>query len=361
MEISKKDILKHYLSSILVYGIVLFLLAICPIFNHDIRNPYFNYITVLGVYYILYIIFAYPILAKFKPESILNSQSVSIINYFKKLFNKNTPLEERLREIEPQENEKQAFIILFIKAFFGAYCLSLLCNEFLPALDYDFHFLGAIFGQTLQDVQNSGFWNGILQFIDDSADMWLKIMITITTSVYAISYLTDTKFLGSKIKYADTTPLGILSCLACFYPFMLITNQLVPMTQDALIPVDNNVLRIVLYVLVTLVNFISMIAILRLGAKVGNLTNRGIVTGFPYNIVRHPDYSMQMCYVILTVIPVCVNVESILDKFIFAAGGILWLFIYYIRAITEERNLIKDEKYLEYTKKVKHRFIPGVI
>ena len=126
MEVTKKDILRHYLSSILVYGIVLFLLAICPIFNQGIRNPYFNYITVLGAYYILYIIFAYPILVKFKPASILNSQNVCIINYFKKLFKKNTPLEDFLRRIEPQEDEKQALIILFIKAFFGTYCLSLL-------------------------------------------------------------------------------------------------------------------------------------------------------------------------------------------------------------------------------------------
>lgn len=361
MEVTKKDVLRHYLSSILVYGVVLFLLAICPLFNHDIRNPYFNYITVLGAYYILYVIFAYPIFTKLKPESILNSRSVSIINYFKKIFDKNMSLEERLHRIEPQEDEKQALVILFIKAFFGTYCLSLLCNEFLPSVDYDFHFLGAIFGQTIKDISTDGLWIGILQFIDDSADMWLKIMLTITTLVYAISYLSDTKFLRSKIKYADTTPLGILSCLACFYPFMLITNQLVPMTQEALIPVDNNVLRIVLYVLVTLANFGSLIAVLKLGARVGNLTNRGIVTGFPYNIVRHPDYSMQMCYVILTVIPVCVNVENILGKIIFAIGAVIWLFIYYLRAITEERNLIKDEKYLEYTQKVKHRFIPGVI
>jgi len=34
--------------------------------------------------------------------------------------------------------------------------------------------------------------------------------------------------------------------------------------------------------------------------------------------------------------------------------------IYTVRALTEERHLMKDPEYRAYCKKVKYRFIPGV-
>ena len=132
MEVTNKDVLKHYLSSVLVYGLVLILLFIIPAFNQDVPNPYICSLTVLLAYYILYVIFAYPVFKKLKPESILTSRSVVIVEYLKKIFKK-LPLEEKLSALSMNEDEKQAFVILFIKAFFGSYCLSLLCNKYLPA------------------------------------------------------------------------------------------------------------------------------------------------------------------------------------------------------------------------------------
>lgn len=38
-----------------------------------------------------------------------------------------------------------------------------------------------------------------------------------------------------------------------------------------------------------------------------------------------------------------------------------WTFIYFLRALTEERHLLKDQDYVEYVKKVKYMFVPGVI
>lgn len=108
------------------------------------------------------------------------------------------------------EDEKQAFVILFIKTFFGVYSLNLLCSKFLPQFGYDFDFLSAIGGQTLEYVQTAGLWYGFMQFIDDSADMWINLMLMITTIVYTISYLTESKILKNNIKYADTTSLGII-------------------------------------------------------------------------------------------------------------------------------------------------------
>jgi protein-S-isoprenylcysteine O-methyltransferase Ste14 len=38
----------------------------------------------------------------------------------------------------------------------------------------------------------------------------------------------------------------------------------------------------------------------------------------------------------------------------------LWTIIYFLRALTEEKHLNQDLEYVEYTKKVKYMFIPGI-
>lgn len=360
MEVTNKDILRHYLSSVLVYGVVLALLLFMPAFNQDIKNQLLSYWTVLFVYYILYVIFALPIFKKLRPESILKSRNAVIVNCFKRIFSKKT-LEEKLENMRLNEDEKQAFVILFIKTFFGVYSLNLLCSKFLPQLGYDFDFLSAIGGQTLEYVQTAGLWYGFMQFIDDSADMWINLMLMITTIVYTISYLTESKILKNNIKYADTTSLGIISCIMCYYPFILLTQKFIPASTQDVIPIENTALRLVVYCLVIAANFISMIAILRLGTKSGNLTNRGIITKFPYNIVRHPDYAMQIIYVILTFVPLyAAGNLTVWGYIVLSVGLILWIGVYVIRAVTEERNLFKDEDYKTYCQKVKYRFIPKV-
>ena len=147
----------------------------------------------------------------------------------------------------------------------------------------------------------------------------------------------------------------------CFYPFTLITERLFPVNMRELVPIEDLYLRIAVYTFAILVNFISMFAILRLGTKAGNLTNRGIVTGFPYNIVRHPDYAMQICYVIITFVPLYAAGDlNILGDIVLTVGMILWMGVYILRAVTEERNLIRDDEYKAYCQKVKYRFIPKV-
>lgn len=361
-EVTTKDVLKHYLSSIFIYGVILLFIAFCPLLNKSIENEYFNYITFFLIYYIAYVIFALPIFMKFKPQSILESRSVAVIDYIKRQFKRNETTEEWLKNIEPKENEKQSMMILFMKTFFGVYCVNLLCNKYLPALGYDIDFLREMFMQAMQYAESSGLYMGLAQYIDDSADMWLTIIFTITTSIFALSYLTDLDLFGNKIKTVDTTPLGVLSCIMCYYPMTLLTNKLIVSYADTLVPVDNFNLRIILNILIVAVNIGALIAIARLGTKSGNLTNRGIITGFPYNIIRHPNYSMQMCYIILTSIPIyLMNDFSFFEKILITAGIFIWLYIYYLRSITEERHLIKDPQYQEYVEKVKYRFIPKII
>ena len=219
--VTKKDILRHYFASILIYGLILLFIIFCPLYYETIEYPFCNYITVFGVYYLLYVIFALPIFFRFKPKSILESRNVTILRYIKRQFAK-MPSKDWITTFSMNEEEKQAFVILFIKVFFGVYCINLLCNKYISSLDYDFSFLKEMFTQAINYAKSEGVIMGLMQYIDDTTDMWVTIFMTISTTVLAISYITETKFLGNKIKYADTTPLGILSCVLCFYPFVII-------------------------------------------------------------------------------------------------------------------------------------------
>ena len=93
-------------------------------------------------------------------------------------------------------------------------------------------------------------------------------------------------------------------------------------------------------------------ASIALGPKASNLTNRGIVRKFPYSMVRNPAYTSKVIVWWVTLIPIM--------SFKFAVGMLFWTIIYYFRAITEERHLMTDHDYVEYCKKVKLKFIPGI-
>ncbi len=355
------DALRHYLASVIIYGLIVVFLTLCPAYYETISNENFDYTGALLIYYVGYIFFAPIVFFGFKPQSLLKSRSITIFSYFARQFKKDIPLEYRLKNIEPQEDEKQALMTLFVQTFFGAYCLNMLCNSYIPNFAYNIDFLKVMFQQAVQYASTNGFLMGSVQYLIDTGDMWLKLILTVSTIVLTISYLSELNIFKNKIKSVDTTPLGVLSCIICYYPITLLTNKFIQVTEDSLLPVQNDFILAGLNLLVILVNLGSLIAILSLGTKSGNLTNRGIVTRFPYNIVRHPDYAMQILYIIVTTIPLYLMSDiDLIDKTLVTLSTFAWIFIYYLRAVTEERHLIKDPQYQEYTKKIKHRFIPKV-
>lgn len=361
-EVTKSTILKHYLSSLLVYGIVLLFISFCPAFRENVGDNGFNYITFFVIYYICYAFFALPIFFKTKPVSILNSKNVAILEYVKKQFTKTSTPEERLKVLEPNEFEKQSMVELFVKSFFGVYCINLICTKYLPTFDYNISFLKEMFSQAITyAASGQGLFMGLIQYIDDTSDMWLTLIFMLTIIIFAISYLSDLNLFRNKIKSVDTTPLGIISCIICFYPFTILTNSLVKSYTEGSIPVENLALRIILDVISVVANLVILISVARLGTKSGNLTNRGIVKDFPYNIVRHPNYIMQVVYIIATTIPIYfVSDLSVLGKIVLTFGMFAWILIFYLRAITEERHLLKDSEYQKYTEEVKYRFIPNL-
>lgn len=363
IEVKTSDLVKHYIASVILYGIIFVILVCCPLYYETIENEPFDYTSILALYYVAYILFAPIFLAIFKPASVLESRSLTIFNYIARQFRKNETTAQYLENITPQENEKQALMIVFMQSFFGVYCINTLCNKYLLSLGYNLDFIKVMFQEAVRYIQtgvNSYF--GIAQFLVDTGDVWIKLLMTVILLILAISYLSELSIFKNKIKSVDTTPLGVLSCIVCYYPITILTNKFLMVTEQDQLPVNNPTLLAILNLFVIIAHIGMLFAILRLGTKAGNLTNRGIVTGFPYNIVRHPDYSMQIFYIILTTIPLFLMGENgLLEKAMITVTTLAWIYIYYLRAVTEERHLIKDPKYQEYVEKVKHRFIPWVI
>ncbi|MCM1338301.1 MAG: hypothetical protein NC191_01360 [Muribaculaceae bacterium] len=361
-EVKISDIFKHYLSSVVIYGIILAVIINCPVYYETIEHEIFNYIYFFIFYYVCYVIIAPIILFTLKPKSVLESGNIAIFEYIIRQFKKHESTKDFLNNIEPKENEKQAMMGLFVKTFFSVISVNLLCNTLLPSLEYNLEFVGTFWITCIQYIKDgSGFWQSMCQFMVDTGDVWIKLIMTAITLILAFSYLTDLKIFKNKIKSVDTTPLGVLSCLICYYPITILTTKFISLPPETGTPVGNTVTLAILNLLIIIVNLINLIATARLFGKSGNLTNRGIVTGFPYNIVRHPSYTMQVLYIILSAIPICFFPSySFEEKASLCLCVLIWMYIYYLRAITEERHLMKDEKYQTYLEKVKYRFIPKV-
>lgn len=372
-------IIKHYICSLIVYGFALLLYWFNPFFSGETSLQVKLFFRQLYIYYI----FIAPILYFFyRPKSIRRSHTIEICNYIKRIFLhkpsfKTLEPEEIKNELEyykPTYLEKQSLMLIFIKVFFGALMVTGLFNNMniiqdrLPMfveiknvlLTYFTTFNGSLF-----DVLN----NTYRQFLYYN---FILVMFSIDLMIFCFGYLTELGILNNKIRTVETTPAGILFCLACYPPFLFASNAFFGWNQsDNAIAFgnDNSPLTWGIRFAAMVFLFIYVSASAALGTKGSNLTNRGTVSCFPYNIVRHPAYISKNIFWILTTIPLFLvdfnasdfNSGSYLSKLILTClAAAIWVSIYYFRALTEERHLINDPEYQEYVKKVRYRFIPGL-
>ena len=179
--------------------------------------------------------------------------------------------------------------------------------------------------------------------------------------------------MGNKLRYAETNGFHLLVCLACYSPFNLATGQIFgPSSQTHMILWHGDILSPMTWLLRGFGVFFLLLLLsssLSMFTRASNLTNRGIVTWGPYAIIRHPGYLAKNLFWLLTLLPLTVPNHAD-PHFTWSAhlllcarigfGFLGWGTLYFLRAITEERFLMRDPDYIAYCRKVRYRFIPWI-
>jgi protein-S-isoprenylcysteine O-methyltransferase Ste14 len=179
----------------------------------------------------------------------------------------------------------------------------------------------------------------------------VALFIYVDTVVYGFGYMVELGFLRNKIKSVEPTLLGWVVCLWCYPPFnvfsfRLFDHQIINISRDY-----PGWVTACMTCLISALWGVFAWSSVALGFKASNLTNRGIVASGPYRLVRHPAYVAKVLTWLIQGIFFGQYTLGILLGF---------LVIYYLRAWTEERHLSRDPDYLDYKKRVRWMFVPGI-
>lgn len=304
-------LLSLYASSALVYAGGIFLYITIPYYRSFLR-PETKVVLLLSL--ALYLLIAPFYYYFYSTEHSVNKPYTALLTLKKSVLRRNTAL---------LLDEKTALLFLLVKFFF------------IPVM-LNFFFIN--FGALARPTQ-------LLAYA-------ISLIFVIDTLIFVFGYFFEFSFLHNVVKSVEPTFFGWFVALICYPPFNNIAGRYIPSGASEFITVTNPILSFLMQSIVVILLSIYLAGSIALGAKASNLTNRGIVSRFPYSVIRHPAYTAKCLVWWISILP------FINTKFFF--GMIFWTMIYLFRALTEERHLLADPHYQSYCQKVKYRFIPYI-
>ncbi len=344
------NFVKNYLSTILFIFIAYFFFINISFYQGflikdlSFRFTFFeiNTLTIYKSIIIAYIIFLVPFYIYYKDRS----KARITINY---LINKIKDFRYKIKK-----EEKVAILTWIVKLFFvplmivwfSSQLFTMLNNIYLAS--NDIHILSYNF---LVYFQKHLFW------------LAMAIILFIDLIFFTIWYLIEIPVLNNKIKSVESTFLWWLVVLACYPPFNTYTTKVIWWYSEEFPKFDNTIIHIGLNSSILILMWIYSRASLSLWLKASNLTNRWIVNKWPYKYIRHPAYITKNIVWWIWWMPLLfwnIYLWQFKDFFIVLFSLLAWTFIYYLRAVTEEKHLSMDNDYLEYKKNVKYKFIPKI-
>jgi len=186
----------------------------------------------------------------------------------------------------------------------------------------------------------------------------IDILFLAECVLYAFGYAFESSRLKNQVNSVEPTVLGWVVALGCYPPFNGFINNYVSWYTSDAPEFASELLTCVIRAAVLALFVIYFWGALSLGTKCSNLTNRGIVMTGAFSLVRHPSYAAKNLAWWLGLLPAFSNHALIIP----ALGSMaFWSFLYFMRAITEERHLMADPDYQEYCRRVRYRFIPGLL
>lgn len=236
--------------------------------------------------------------------------------------------------------EKVALMFVLVKIFFLPLMIQFLYNNYSSLT------------AGLNSIESLKVLFSIAGFNNVLFPLLFSLLLFIDTAIFTFGYLVESKLLGSRVRSVEPTALGWIVALMCYPPFSGLTNNYAGWYANDYVYVASPDMTFAFRLAVLVLMAVYAWASVALGPKASNLTNRGIVARGPYRYVRHPAYIAKNLAWWVTVIPVF-SLAAVLSM-------AFWSLIYFLRAITEERHLIRDPDYQAYCRKVRWRFIPKV-
>lgn len=223
--------------------------------------------------------------------------------------------------------------------------------------------IGYIFDGLPKALSSGSFTHRSLN--NDFFNISISFIFSIDVALAWVGYVISSRWVDNQTSSAEPTMLGWVVCLACYPPFQFVLGLYygAPGERDSINLYDNQTLVTIFMTMMLASYFVYMSATLWFGTRFSNLTNRGIIRRGPFAYIRHPAYASKnfawWCIMFPAVIYNATHsgVELAIIQII---GLVLLTYVYYCRAITEERHLSADPCYREYCEQVKYRFIPKV-
>jgi protein-S-isoprenylcysteine O-methyltransferase Ste14 len=191
-----------------------------------------------------------------------------------------------------------------------------------------------------------------------------KILLMADVFLFTVGYIVEIPMLNNCIESVDPTASGWLVCLLCYPPFNQALNAFIPWQSSDAPGFAHPAMQVAFGCLMLALMGIYAWASVALGLRASNLTNRGIVSRFPYSQVRHPAYAAKNLAWWIGALPTLgIAFSGSVAAGLWATACMAaWTLIYVARALTEERHLLMlDNGYSSYAERVRYRFIPGVI
>lgn len=210
--------------------------------------------------------------------------------------------------------------------------------------------------------------NGIYshaQFNVDFFNISVAAIFSVDVALAWCGYGISSRWLNNQSRSIESTFLGWFVCLVCYPPFQMFLGLYVTTPSESdILKISNEWVVTIFTGMMVLSYLIYLLSTICLGLRFSNLSNRGIVRTGVYKYVRHPAYAsknMAWWFVMFPFIIYNLEASGLHVAIMQVLALMLMTWIYYLRALTEERHLSQDEGYIEYCQNVKYRFLPKLI
>lgn len=240
------------------------------------------------------------------------------------------------REAYDPDEVKKHWRAWIIKAFFGAFMISILPAGFAAVVEAD-----------LARIAAEPVAIGMLL---------IQLLFVVDVQIGTVGYLVTFRPLDAHIRSGNPLLSGWLAALICYPPLVFAF-----MGPDGMLAYEVNTPgwghwlaehTALLWLWAAWLAFLTAIyawATVAFGLRFSNLTYRGVLTNGPYRYTRHPAYLSKNLFWWFSTLPFLVSSGSPVDMIrnTFFLGCVSA--IYYWRAKTEEAHLLgEDAKYREY-------------